>query len=122
VPVRLSDLTNTGRTTANGSMTSVMGNLNMSSDTVCMPKRVRHSQKPQYTVSDLPFPQGGRHVQNWKKTFLPLLLAWAGAHKDPFRLNGELYNVVMDIWAQVFPSITLEENDIVILVKVVTSI
>lgn len=102
-----------------------MGNLNMSGDTVRMPKSVRHSRnarKPRFTISDLPFPRGGRHVQNWKKTFLPLLLAWAGAHEDPFGLNGELYDVVTDIWARVFPSVTLEENDIVILVKVVTSI
>lgn len=85
-----------------------------------MPKRVPHSRKPRYSVSDLPLPRGGGHVQAWKRVFLPSLLAWAGAHEDPFGVNGDLYDVITDIWSGVFPSVTLEQSDIVILQKVVS--
>jgi len=110
LPVRLSDSTNTGC-----SITS-----STSGDIVRMPKRVPCGRKPRYTVSDLPLPQGGRNAQNWKKAFLPSLLAWAGAHEDPFGLNGELYDVVTEIWSTVFPGVPLEENDVTNLVKVVS--
>lgn len=111
LPVRLSDSTNTGRSTTSSST---------SGDIACMPKRVPCGRKPRYTVSDLPLPQGGKNAQSWKKAFLPSLLAWAGVHKDPFGLNGELYNVVTQIWLAVFPGVTLEENDVTNLVKVVS--
>jgi len=110
LPVRLSDSTNTGHSTTSST----------SGDIVRMPKCVPCGRKPQYTVSDLPLPQGGRNAQNWKKAFLPSLLAWAGAHEDPFRLNGELYDVVTEIWSTVFPGVLLEENDVTNLVKVVS--
>src|SRR5260221_1590705 len=95
--------TNTGRTAVDSSMAS---------DTVRKPKRSSHGHKSRYTVSDLPFPRGGGHVQIWRRSFVPLLLAWAGAHENPFGVNGELCDVVTDIWLRVFPSITLGDSDI----------
>ena len=123
LPVRPSYSNNltqkTGRTTAESSMTSRRSNLNTGGDIVRVPKRVPHGRKARYTVSDLPLPRGGGHVQIWKRAFLPSLLTWAGAQEDPFGVNGELYDVVTDIWLHTFPGLTLEENDITNLVKVV---
>ena len=124
LPVRLSDSINltrkTARTTAESSTTSRSSDLNTGGDIVRMPKRVPHGRKPRYTVSDLPLPRGGGHVQIWRRAFLPSLLTWAGAQEDPFGVNGELYDVVTDIWLHTFPGITLKENDVTNLVKVVS--
>jgi hypothetical protein len=106
-----------------------MSNLNTSCDTgdiIRKPKRrvratnAHKSDKTRYTVSDLPLPRGGKHLQIWKKAFIPSLFAWAGAHEDPFVVNGELPDVVTDIWSRVFPGVTLEEDSIVNVVKVVS--
>jgi hypothetical protein len=104
---------NTGRTT---------GDSSMASDTVRMPKCSSHSHnsKSRYAVSDLPFPRGGKHVKIWRRSFVPLLLAWAGAHENPFGVNNELCDVVTDVWLRVFPGITLGDSDINILIKVVS--
>lgn len=78
--------------------------------------------KQDYEVSDLPFPEGSRaHIEAWNIEFVPSLLAWAGAHADPFRVNSELYSVVTHIWGRVFPGIALPDNDnnLLTLVKVV---
>jgi len=124
LPVRLSNSTNltrkTARIIAENSMTSGTSNLNTGGDIVRMPKRVSHGRKSRYTVSDLPLPRGGGHVQLWKRAFLPSLLTWAGAQEDPFGVNGELYDVVTDIWLHTFPGITLGESDVTNLVKVVS--
>jgi hypothetical protein len=79
------------------------------------------SLKQNYRLSDL-LGEGGRgQVEAWNNGFVPSLLAWAGAHTDPFRVNSELYHVVVPIWERVFPDVSLfdDDNTLVTLVKVV---
>lgn len=117
--LRLSNSTNNRGRTATASDGGAASTVNsMSGHIIRMPKRVHHSgSKRRYTVSDLSLPRGGGHI--WRRSFVPLLLAWAGAHEDPFGANSDLYDVVTDIWSRVFPRITLGVDDTMVLVKVV---
>lgn len=110
-----------GRTTMDNSAASAVSS--MSGDIVCMPKSIRRlGRKQRYTVADLPLPRGGGHKQTWRRSFVPLLLSWAGAHEDPFATNGDLHDVVTEIWMDVFPRVGLEVDNIMVLVKVVSQI
>ena len=64
-------------------------------------------------------PWGVRYMGPWRRDFVPALIAWAGAHENPFRLNDDLHHVAMDIWSRVFPGDALQDDDITVLVKVV---
>ncbi|KAI0282251.1 hypothetical protein BC826DRAFT_1110850 [Russula brevipes] len=80
-------------------------------------------RKPKYTISDLPFPYGSLEVTQsrrtlWRTKFIPSLLDWAGSRKDPFGTNSQMANVVMSIWEQVFPHITLQEQGFEIVLRV----
>ena len=92
----------------------------MTGDIVRVPKKKHHGRKQGYTVADLPWPRGGQYKKFWRRSFVKLLLAWAGAHEDPFRVNGDLYDVAPNMWKYIFPQIPLGDSDIIILVKVVS--
>jgi hypothetical protein len=79
------------------------------------------SIKQNYQLSDLLREGSGEQIEAWNNVFVPSLLAWAGAHTDPFRVNSELYSVVVPIWERVFPDISLfdDETTLIVLVKVV---
>jgi hypothetical protein len=82
------------------------------------PKCVR---KQRYTTADLPFPRGGRHIQIWRKVFVPTLLAWAGSQEDPFGTNGQMGGEIEKIWKQIYPTITLDETNYEALQNVVSA-
>lgn len=111
---RISDSTNTS---SSGSAASTASSMN--GDIVRMSKSVLRGRKRRYTVPDLPFPRGGGHKQTWRRSFVPSLLAWAGAQEDPFGVNGDLYDAVDELWSRIYPQITLEDDAIMVVVKVV---
>jgi hypothetical protein len=78
-------------------------------------------RKQRYTVSDLPFPRGGRYTQTWRKVFVPNLLAWAGSQDDPFGTNGQVHLEATKIWNRVFTDVPLKDADKDILIYVVCS-
>jgi hypothetical protein len=80
-----------------------------------------HHRKQKYTVSDLPFPHGGRYTQTWHKVFVPNLLAWAGSQDDLFGTNGQVHLEATKIWNHVFTDVPLKDADKDILIYVVCS-
>jgi len=80
------------------------------------------SIKQKYKVIDLPLPENSAYFEKWRNNFIPSLLAWAGAHKDPFSVNNELYTAVPHIWDRVFPRLILTDIDLLTVVKVVSHI
>ena len=80
--------------------------------------------KQEYMISDLPFPlaDSGEYIKRWHKDFVPSLLAWAGAHGDPFRVKSELFTAVPHIWERIFCGIRLYDdvNSLITVVKVVS--
>lgn len=70
----------------------------------------KRSRRQRYTVADLPFPGGSKDLQVWRKTFIPLLLVWAGTQEDPFGTNCQMEVAIMGAWTHAFPSIALEPN------------
>jgi len=87
-----------------------------------VPEHSPRSLKQKYKVADLPLPEDAAYFENWRKTFMPSLLAWAGAHGDPFRVSSELYTAVPHIWERVFPRLPLLDCDLLTVVKVVSRI
>ena len=90
-----------------------------------MPKHIIPCNiKQEYMISDLPFPlaDSGEYIKRWHKDFIPSLLAWAGAHEDPFRVKSELFTAVPHIWECVFCGIRLynDVNSLITVVKVVS--
>ena len=77
--------------------------------------RIRGRQR--FMVSDLPFP-GGK-TQYWRKYFIPPLIAWAGSQSDPFGTNIGVGSEAAIVWKQVFPALTLDQQDREILTGVV---
>lgn len=66
------------------------------------------ARKPRYTVADLPFPAGGgKHLQLWRKAYVPALLAWAGTQDDPFGANGQMNFEIKTIWQRVYSDVPL---------------
>src|SRR6266850_2613940 len=94
----------------------------LSGDIVRMPKQgCTGMRKQRYTNSDLPLPRGGTHTQIWCRHFVPSLLSWAGAQRDPFGITGDKHwhTNIMKIWDFIFPNIILQDDDTIILKKVV---
>jgi hypothetical protein len=85
------------------------------------PEHFPRGLKQHYKLSDLHL-QGGNHIKTWKTSFVPSLLAWAGAHDNPFKANTELYVAVGHIWGCTFPAIMLLDDKLLALVKVVSHI
>ena len=88
------------------------------------PRKAEHfphklKQRRGYDLSDLPL-RGGDHIKTWNTNFVPMLVAWAGANDDPFKLNSELFTAVPHIWERTFPTIALPENKLLALIKVVS--
>jgi hypothetical protein len=80
------------------------------------------SRKIRPAIRDLPFPRGGIYIQLWRTSFVPSLLAWAGAQVDAFGINGKLESMkqIGVIWRSVFPDLKLdneEENIVVYVVR-----
>lgn len=75
--------------------------------TVARSVRVR---KPRYNVADLLFPAGGKHLQIWRKSFVPSLLAWAGSQGDPFGANGKMNTEIKVIWQRIYPALLLSND------------
>jgi hypothetical protein len=70
-------------------------------------KRVR---KQRYSLADLPFPGGsGQYLVNWRKTYVPSLICWAGTQKDPFGTNCQMEDHLMALWRLTYPSIAIEK-------------
>ena len=101
---------------------SAVGSSMLSSDIIRPPEHNHHGIKQIYKVIELPFPEheGSIYFTTWSKCFVPSLLTWAGAQEDPFRVNSELYTAVPHIWKRIFPNITLMNDDLLTLVKVVS--
>lgn len=87
-----------------------------------VPEQRFRSLKQKYKLADLPLPEDAAYFETWRKTFMPSLLAWAGAHGDPFRISSELYTAVPHIWERVFPRLPLLDCDLLTVVKVVSRI
>ena len=86
------------------------------------PRKLEHfprTLKQHYELSDLDL-QGGDHIKTWKTSFIPSLLAWAGACDDPFKVSSELFTAVGQIWERTFPAIALLDDKLLALVKVVS--
>jgi hypothetical protein len=80
----------------------------------------KRSSKKRYTVADLPFSGGSKDIHIWRKTFIPLLIAWAGTQEDPFGTNCQMEGEIMDAWKHAFPYIILDvARDYEILLNVV---
>ena len=91
-----------------------------SGSTMRVLEQITRGIKQIYKVIELPFPEDSSYFDKWARIFMPSLLAWAGTHEDPFRLSGELYLVVPQIWKRVFPRISLNITESLTLVKVVS--
>ncbi|KAH9024687.1 hypothetical protein EDB85DRAFT_2292499 [Lactarius pseudohatsudake] len=78
----------------------------------------KSTRKPRPTVMDLPLPRTGRHLQNWRKKFVPLLISWAGSQADPFGTNNRIDGAVASVWKRVYNDIVIgdAEMDIVVIV------
>ena len=83
------------------------------------PSSVR-ARKPRYTVPDLPFPPGGKHLQLWCKAYVPALIAWAGSQNDPFGANGQMDTEITVIWQRIYPALLLSSKSYEILQHVVS--
>lgn len=81
-----------------------------------------HTHKANPTNLDLPLPPGPEYQSRWTKIYVAQLWAWAGSTGDPFGTNGKMANEVEVIWKRVFPDIVLEEEDKLIVLKVVRAI
>lgn len=68
---------------------------------------------------DLPLPRTGRHLQNWRKKFVPRLISWAGSQEDPFGTNGRIDGAVKSVWKRVYPDIGIDDADMDIVIIVV---
>jgi hypothetical protein len=74
-------------------------------------------------MHDLPLPSGGEYHSRWGKLLLPQLYAWAGSIEDPFCANGQMGNVLENLWVHVFPNLaSLEEADKQVVFKVVRAL
>ena len=78
-------------------------------------------RKVRPAMRDLPFPRGAIYVQLWRNTFVPALLAWAGAQEDAFGTNGKLESMgqIGVIWENIYPDIALNDKELKIVVNVV---
>ena len=85
-----------------------------------VPEHFPRRFKQKYKVIDLPLPENSAYFEKWRKSFVPSLLAWAGANEDPFKVNNELYSAVPHIWKRVFPGLKLADIDLLTVVKVVS--
>ncbi|KAN0139619.1 hypothetical protein V8E53_002281 [Lactarius tabidus] len=73
------------------------------------------ARRPRYTVADLPFPPGGKHLQIWRKAYVPALLAWAGSQDDPFGSNGQMDDEIKAIWQRIYPALLLSNASYTVL-------
>jgi hypothetical protein len=109
-------LRKTPSTTTEGSLTGDIVRVPRRPKTKCDSKS--QTDKPRrYTVADLPLPPG--EALRWRDHFVPLLLSWAGAQKDPFGVNQLLRSEVAQIWERIFPKAKLKESDVPVLLKTV---
>jgi hypothetical protein len=67
--------------------------------------------------------QGGDYLHQWRTSFIPSLLSWAGAQDDPFgtncRLAMNLSDEVVNIWERVYPGSKLDDDGKLIVLFVV---
>ena len=81
--------------------------------------RQKNIRKARATLMDLPLPRTGRHLQIWRRNFVPLLIGWAGSQVDPFGTNCQIDGTVSSMWERVFPDIEITDEDMKIVVAVV---
>jgi len=67
----------------------------------------RHSAKPRFKNSDLPFKNSTRDLETWREAVIPHILEWAGSLEEPFPISSHpvLDEVIKYAWGEEFPEI-----------------